>query len=278
MEEITILMRFASSMKQKKLVAVICVLAVIAAGLLFCANAEASSWGKNFYKNLSRRLGYNRENYPALTDEEFANFRMVRVSGIVDGKLYRSSSPVSTWGNRNAIADAAARKAGIRTFVNLADTASSVREQEGFSGSYYSEQKIIALGLGMKYQSRIFRESLARGIKLMARSEGPYLIHCSLGKDRAGYVCALIECLMGASLQEVIADYLVSFWNYFGIKQGTREYDYVAENEIVRFLAQAFGVKSEDMTKINLADAAERYFRGIGVSANEIAALREKLR
>ena len=278
MEEITILMRFASSMKQKKLVAVICVLAVIAAGQLFCANAEASSWGKNFYKNLSRRLGYNRENYPALTDEEFANFRMVRVSGIVDGKLYRSSSPVSTWGNRNAIADAAARKAGIRTFVNLADTASSVREQEGFSGSYYSEQKIIALGLGMKYQSRIFRESLARGIKLMARSEGPYLIHCSLGKDRAGYVCALIECLMGASLQEVIADYLVSFWNYFGIKQGTREYDYVAENEIVRFLAQAFGVKSEDMTKINLADAAERYFRGIGVSANEIAALREKLR
>ena len=79
-------------------------------------------------------------------------------------------------------------------------------------------------------------------------------------------------------MQEIIDDYLVSFWNYFGIRKGTREYDYVAENEIVRFLAQAFGVKSEDMTGINLADAAERYFRGIGVSQNEIAALIEKLK
>ena len=251
-------------------------------GLMMCVMAtgmcEASSWGKSFYKSLSRRLNYHRDDYPALTDEEFANFRMVRVSGIGEGKLYRSSSPVSTWGNRNAIADSAARNAGIKTFINLADTDSSVKEHKGFAGSYYSTQSIIALGLGMKYQSSNFRESLARGIKLMARSETPFLIHCSLGKDRAGYVCALVECLMGASLQEVTADYLVSFWNYFGIRQGTREYDYVAENEIVRFLAQAFGVKSEDMTRINLADATERYFLGIGVSMNEIAALREKLK
>ena len=246
---------------------------------MFCsAECEASSWGKNFYKGLSRRLGYNRTDYPALTDEEFANFRMVSVSGIGEGKLYRSSSPVSTWGNRNSIADAAARRAGVRTFVNLADTDSSVKSHDRFAGSYYSTQKVIALGLGMKYQSSNFRDSLARGIREMAQSEGPYLIHCSLGKDRAGFVCALIECLMGASMQEVTEDYLVSFWNYFGIRKGTREYDYVAENEIVRFLAQAFGVKSEDMTKINLADAAERYFRGIGVSVNEIAILREKLR
>ena len=255
---------------------------IMTLGLMICmicsVQCEASNWGKEFYKSLSRRLGYHREDYPALTDEEFAHFRMVRVSGIGEGKLYRSSSPVSTWGNRNSIADSAAKNAGIRTFINLADTASSVKEHDGFAGSYYSTQKIIALGLGMKYQNSNFRESLARGIREMAKSEEPFLIHCSLGKDRAGYVCALIECLVGASLQEVIADYLVSFWNYFGIRHGTREYDYVAENEIVRFLAQAFGVKSEDMTRINLADAAERYFRGIGVSVNEIAALREKLR
>ena len=250
-------------------------------GLMVCiiwsAECEASSWGKNFYKGLSRRLGYHREDYPALTDEEFANFRMVRVSGIGEGKLYRSSSPVSTWGNRNAIADEAARRAGVRTFVNLADTESSVKAHKGFAGSYYSTQRVIGLGLGMKYQSSALRESLARGIREMAKSEAPYLIHCSLGKDRAGYVCALIECLMGASIQEVTEDYLVSFWNYFGIRKGTREYDYVAENEIIAFLARAFGVKSEQMTEINLAEAAERYFRGIGVSVNEIAALREKL-
>ena len=253
-------------------------LAVLVISLLFSAGAEASSWGKDFYRSLSRRLSSNRSDYALLTDEEFANFRMVSVSGIGRGKLYRSSSPVSTWGNRNIIADMAAKRAGVRTFINLADSDSSVREQEGFPNSYYSTQKIITLNLGMKYQSKKFRESLARGIKLMARSESPFLIHCSLGKDRAGFVCALIECLMGASLDEVVRDYLVSFYNYFGIKPGTDEHNFVVKNEIVAFLAQAFGVKSEDMTRINLADAAERYFRGIGVSADEIKALRDKMK
>ena len=262
-------------MKQNKFLAA---LAVIAVSLFFCAHSEASTYGKNLYREFSRKLGYNRSDYPALSDEEFANFRMVRTSGIGEGRLYRSSSPVSTWGNRNAIADRAAREAGVRTFVNLADSASSVRQQEGFPNSYYSTQRIITLNLGMKYQSKAFRESLARGIKLMARSEAPYLIHCSLGKDRAGYVCALIECLMGATMQEVISDYLVSFSNYFGVRPGTREYDFVAENEITAFLARAFGVKSEDMRSINLADGAERYFRGLGVSVEEIKALRDNLK
>ena len=74
-----------------------------------------------------------------------------------------------------------------------------------------------------------------------------------------------------------MSDYLVSFRNYFGIEQGSREYDFVAENEILRFLAEAFGVKSTDLERISLADAGERYFRGIGVSVQDITALREKL-
>ena len=257
----------------KRFIAVI----LVAACLIAPMESDASSYGKNLYREFSRRLGYNKSDYPSLSDEEFANFRMVRTSGIGEGKLYRSSSPISAWGSRNVIADRAAERAGVRTFINLADNASSVREHSGFAGSYYSTQSIVALGLGMKYQSKAFRESLARGMKLMAGSDAPFLIHCSLGKDRAGFVCALIECLMGAGLDEVVRDYLVSFTNYFGVMPGSREYDFVAENEITAFLAQTFDVKSEDMKSINLADAAERYFRGIGVSAREIEALREKL-
>ena len=253
-------------------------LIVLAVSLAVPFTAEPSSYGKAFYRGLSARLGRNRTDYPSLTDEQFANFRMVRTTGIGAGKLYRSSSPVSTWGGRNFIADRAAREAGVRTFINLADSESSVREHEGFHGSYYSTQRIITLNLGMKYQSKIFRERLARGISLMAKSEPPYLIHCSLGKDRAGFVVALVECLMGAEWGEVVSDYLVSFGNYFGIEPGSEEYDFVAKNEITVFLARAFGVKGEDMGRINLADGAERYFRGIGVSVRDLEVLREKLR
>lgn len=261
-------MRFAS----RVLAACLCVV------IIFAACAEASSYGREFYRSLSRRLGKNRTDYPSLSDEEFANFRMVKTHGIGEGKLYRSSSPVSSWGNRNIIADLAAKRAGVKTFINLADNYSSVRKHSGFEGSYYSTQKVIALGLGMKYQSRSFRESLARGIVQMSESESPFLVHCSLGKDRAGFVCALIECLMGADIQEVVSDYLVSFYNYFGIVKGSREYDFVADNEIRSFLAKAFGVKSEELSGINLADGAERYFRSIGVPLSNIEALRGKLR
>ena len=255
----------------------ICVLLIIASVIASpCLAAESTFSSKDFYRSLSRRLGRKRTDYPNLTDKQFANFREVKTTGISAGKLFRSSSPISTWGERNIIADNFAREAGIKTFINLADTNQKMREHKGFSGSYYSGQKIIGLNLNMKYSSSKFRQSLAKGIHFMAVNDPPYLIHCSLGKDRAGFVCALIECLMGADIQEVTEDFLVSFYNYFGIVKGSEEYNFVAENEIQRFLAEAFGVKS--LEGINLSEGAERYFIGIGVSREDINALKEKLR
>ena len=230
---------------------------------------------QNFYRNLSKKRSNNRADYPHLTDEEFANFRAVTTSGMGEGKLYRSSSPVNPWGNRNLIADGAARTAGIKTFVNLADTEQKLKSYKGLKDSYYGTQKILLLNLSWKYPSDEFRAKLARGISLMAHSQPPFLIHCDAGKDRAGFVCAILECLMGASAEEVIDDYLASFGNYFGIQPHSKDYDFVADNEIRAFLALAFGVRS--IGEIDLAAAAERYLLRIGVPAGDISALRHEL-
>ncbi|MBR1437991.1 MAG: tyrosine-protein phosphatase [Synergistaceae bacterium] len=250
--------------------------ALIIAVVLVSSSAQADDYGKTLYRSLSKRLGRNREDYPALSDLEFANFREVHTTGIAKGRLFRSSSPVSTWGNRNKIADNAARLAGVKTFINLADSNQSVKEHKGYSGSYYSTQKMAGLNLNMKYSSTKFTKSLAYGIHFMAVNEPPYLIHCSLSKDRAGYVCALIECLAGAGLDEIERDYMTSFRNYFGIVEGTKEYDFIVRHEILKFLAQAFGVKN--ILAVNLSEAAEKYFISIGVSPDDIKTLREKLR
>ena len=230
---------------------------------------------KDFYRSLSKRRSNNRADYTHLSDLEFANFRPVTTTGMGKGKLYRSSSPVNPWGSRNLIADNAARNAGIKTFLNLSDTERKLRNYAGFKDSYYSSQKIVLFGLNWKYQSEEFTQKLARGVRLMAHSQPPFLVHCDMGKDRAGFVCAILECLMGASAEEVTADYIVSFYNYFGIKPNTDEYLLVVNNEIRPFLARAFGVK--DILNINLSDAAERYLLNISVSANDISALRRKL-
>ena len=265
--------RSDDTLKNKRLVCLL-VLIIISA-LSFSCHAEEFS-GKKFYRSLSQRLGRHRTDYPNLTDSEFANFRMIRTSGIAEGKLFRSSSPVSTWSERNAIADRLSRENGIKTFINLADSDSGMRKHEGYEGSYYSTQKIIGLNLGMKYKSRDFRRSLARGIHFMAVNNPPYLIHCSLGKDRAGFVCAVVESLAGASWPEIAGDYMLSFYNYFGILPGSKEYDFVLSNEIMRFLSEDFGVKN--LSAVNLAECAEKYLRGIGVSQQDIDTLREKLR
>lgn len=258
-------------LKRSRIIAVISFVIVIA----FSLPCYSESWGKAFYRSLSGRLGRNRADYPALSDSDFANFREVRTSGIAPGKLFRSSSPISTWSERNVFADKLAENAGVKTFINLADSDTGMKSHKGFPNSYYSRQKIIGLNLGMKYRSAKFRQGLARGIRFMAGSEPPYLIHCSLGKDRAGFVCALIECLMGATWQEVERDYMASFRNYFGIVEGTREYDFVVKSEIRRFLAENFGVDNPETA--NLSAYAQRYFLAIGVSPDEIESLKRKL-
>ena len=260
-------------MKHKRLVFLL-IIAIISA-LSFSCNAEEFS-GKKFYRSLSKRLGRHRTDYPKLTDSEFANFRMIQTSGISAGKLFRSSSPISTWGERNAIADKLSREAYIRTFINLADSDSGMKKHEGYNGSYYSTQRVIGLNLKMKYKSKDFRRRLARGIHFMAVNEPPYLIHCSLGKDRSGFVCAIVESLAGASWKEIERDYMLSFYNYFGILPDSQEYDFVLNNELYKFLSEDFGV--ENLSAVNLAECAEKYLRKIGVSQADIDTLREKLR
>ena len=217
----------------------------------------------------------NREDYPELSDEEFANFRAVTTTGVGTGKLYRSSSPVNPEISRNLIADQAASAAGVKTFINLADNEEVMRGYEGFDASYYSKQAIIPLNLGVDFMADEFRAGLAEGLRFIAANEAPYLVHCTEGKDRAGFVSAVLECLMGATADEVIADYMVTFFNYYGVQPETEQYDIIANSNICKSLAAAFDIA--DIREADLQAEAEAYLLEIGLSADEIAQIRTNL-
>ena len=216
-----------------------------------------------------------REDYPDLTDEQFANFRVIATTGVGAGKLYRSSSPVNPEIGRNTYADKAAEQAGVKTFINLADSLETMQGYEGFAESYYSKQAVIPLNLGVDFAADDFRAGLANGIRFIAENEAPFLVHCNEGKDRAGFVSAVLECLMGATLDEVKADYMVTFFNYYGVQPGTDQYDLIVSANIVKSLCTAFGL--DTLENADLAAAAEAYLLGIGVTAEEIAQVRAKL-
>ena len=220
-------------------------------------------------------MSNERADYPDLTDEQYANFRNVATTGMGANVLYRSASPVSPEYNRNAEADAAVNAAGISTVLNLADSEAVMKGYEDYALTYYSRLDVIPLDLIVDYEAESFREGLADGLRFMASHEGPYLVHCTMGKDRAGFVCAVLECLMGASADEVVADYMVSYYNYYGVEPGSDIYAAIANSGILKSLGRAFGVES--IYDADLAGCAEAYLEAIGMTADEIAGLKARL-
>ena len=217
-----------------------------------------------------------REEYPLLSDEEFANFREVDTKGMGDNILYRSSSPVNPKLNRNLETDEAVRNAGIKTVFNMADYQNGIKLYDDYKNSYYSTCDVIALNMSTSFNTEEFGHRLAEGFRFMIEHEGPYLIHCTEGKDRTGFAIAIIECFMGAEADEVVSDYMKTFYNYYGVKLGSLVYKNIADRNIKKDLATAFHIGSifED---VDLSVCAKEYLKEIGMSEEEIYLLKEKL-
>ena len=216
-----------------------------------------------------------REDYGNLSDAEYANFRMVRTSGMGTGILYRSSSPVNPAYKRNEQADQAMLDAQIRTVMNMADSEGQMKAYSEYALTYYAGCDIIPLNMGMNVSSEEFREKLAEGFRFIASHEGPYLIHCNEGKDRTGFAVGVLECLMGADKEEITEDYMLTFYNFYGMEAGTEQYQNTANSNLLRSLAGAFHMESLDGA--DLAKSAEAYLEEIGMTADEIKTLKEKL-
>lgn len=218
----------------------------------------------------------NREDYKNLSDEEFANFRMIKTTGIGENKVYRSSSPVNNEIGRNIYAMKAIEEHNIKTIINLADSKQELEARETYKDSYYSKQSVFAAGLSMDFNSESFKRGIAESIHFMADNTAPYLIHCTEGKDRAGYLSALIECLMGASFDEVTEDYMITYYNFYNILPDTEQYYAVRDKFIVKQLENAF--ETTDLTNANLSMLCEKYLLSIGVTEEDIQSLKLKLK
>lgn len=217
----------------------------------------------------------DREDYSDLTDEEFANFRAINTTGMGKNRLYRTSSPINSWIERNVYADRAAEQAGITVFLNLADSADSADDYEDFEETYYASQKIVYLNLGVDFQAPDFQAGLAEGLRFIAANEGVYAIHCTEGTYLTGFVSALLECFMGATYDEVISDYMTTYENYYRVEKGSEKYNEIADGNIVRSLCAAFRIS--DLASADLKAEAEAYILGIGLTPAEVSALRANL-
>ena len=224
--------------------------------------------GAYYDEYIVRSVSYtdDRADYPNLTDAEFANFREVKTTGIAPGMLYRGASPIDNTENRAACAAVALEEAGVRVVLNLSDSVEGMQEMELYPGSYYAGLDVIALDMNMDMCAPENMVKLAEGLRFALSHEGPVYVHCLEGKDRCGFVCAVLERLAGASREEIIADYMVSYANYYGLTEDSEAYPLIAagfEKSLVK------GMGGE-------LDAAD-YLLRCGLTEQEIEALTLRL-
>ncbi len=222
------------------------------------------------------------------SDEIFANFREVRVGGIGAGKMYRSSSPINNAHRRAAIVNRLIEAAGVKAVMNTSDNPDEIRayaEMEDFDSAFYldlfNNGHVIALGMPINFTSDDFGESIVEGLTFLSGQETPFLIHCTEGRDRAGFTSMLLEALMGATEEEIVRDYLTSYVNYYHLDPvaDAEKMETIADKHVREMLRSVAGLeKGASLEGVDLAAAAENYLLAHGMEKSAIDTLREKLR
>lgn len=251
------------------------------------ATVKLREKGKYLDIQEARNISYTdyRKDYPS--DEVFANFRMIQMGNIGENVLYRSASPCDNSHNRAPYVDELIGSAGVQCILNLADTTEKIEgymEKDDFESLYflglYEKNKVVLLGLNMNYHSEEFAKSIGRGLIEMSQRNGPYLIHCTEGKDRTGFVCMVIEALAGASYQEIVDDYMLTYANYYEIDEASqpKKYKTIKESNIDDMIEFIVSDDSVDYKNCDLVPYVKNYLAFAGMSEEQIEALQTKLK
>ena len=234
----------------------------------------------------ARDIHYSDERNDYADDVTFANFRSVNAGQLKENVLYRSASPCDNQHNRAPYVDALMKEAGVNCILDLSDNEGKIEgyiAAEDFNSPYflslYQTDKVIPLAMNMNYASDEFRAKIADGFSAMAKQVGPYLVHCTEGKDRTGFVCMLLEAFAGASYDEIIDDYMLTYDNYYKITESSdpAKYATIKEKNIDAMLSAVIGDPDADITAVDLTAAAEAFLKSAGMSEEDVLLLRSRL-
>lgn len=162
-----------------------------------------------------------------------------------------------------------------------------------FSHHYKSYKGKTAAGARahMRAMNRAFvtdpaqRKKIGQVLKAIAAASGPVLIHCAAGKDRTGWVSAMLQEIAGATTWRTVSDqYLLS--NTYRAELIESKVDaarkvsatraaIVSEQEKLRSSYLKAGL---DKARAKYGNLHHYWTKGLGLSAATIAALRAKLR
>ena len=238
--------------------------------------------GKYLETENALRLKYSdrREDYSS--DKQFANFRALYGGRLKKNLIYRSASPYDDIHKRAKYTNELSKNNNINYVINIADLPENVQIfskkyelGDSYCASLFKNNRCICLGMSQNYRSKEYAEKLVEGLLKIINGKGKFLIHCTEGKDRTGFVCLIIEALCGATLSELEKDYMKTYENYYGIsKEKTPEkYKAVKESRFDDYIDYLKSICKSG----NLVEAAEIYLMFGGMSKEKVEKLRARI-
>lgn len=240
------------------------------------------------YAAIQESLGqsYSDERNSYASDEQFSNFRALSGGSMKPDFVFRGASPVDNSHGRASYTDSLLKDRQIGFIIDLADSEDNIKEYmagddfvSSYSESLIADGRAALCDMGSDYQSDEYREKLSGGIRrMMSFDPCPVYIHCMEGKDRTGFVCMLLEALAGASYDEMLADYMTTYDNYYGIsmKKTPEKYDAVADLYFNTFMEYLHGTSDlEELKKADFVPDARAYLESAGMTSTEIDSLIE---
>lgn len=245
--------------------------------------------GKYKVKQDVMNITYSVDRSLYSSDEMFANYRCVTVGNIKEDRLYRGVSPVNNEYNRALICNTLITNDQINYILDLADKEENIlsykenesyKYNESYFASLYALGKVSLLGLKSDYSAEAYRLTLGNALKDMITNEAPYYVHCTEGKDRTGFVCVVLEGLCGATYEEIEADYMTTYYNYYFITKDTNLEKYNAIVGLMLYDMIKYLTGETDQAKFNslsLYEASYNYLVDCGLNDDEINTLKDKL-
>ncbi|MBS7548617.1 tyrosine-protein phosphatase [Dietzia sp. Marseille-Q0999] len=128
------------------------------------------------------------------------------------------------------------------------------------------------------------RGAFGRAVHALAVSPGPAIVHCTAGKDRTGWVSALLQLLVGVREEDVVGDYLLTREMSADFVAAIRAHVQSEMPEQLEAVEVLIGVeeanlrRSLDALAREFGDARRYLVEGAGVDAEVVDELTARLR
>lgn len=228
-------------------------------------------------------MSYTDMSNTSVSDADFGNFRNVKAGRIGTFNLFRSQHPANGT-SRSISANKLAKKNAISAVLNLSDSDKKLNTyfvKNKIASTYYyrtlyAKGNVHLANMKGQYNETVYRKQIVECMRFIIRKQGPYLVHCEVGRDRTGFVILLIESLMGASYTYMFKDYAQSYISRDGLTyEQARKKSIPLINEIMSRITGK--PKNTGWGKLNLSYYAELYLKKGGMSPAELNTLKRNL-